>query len=206
MVTRLLFLSLLLITPLGLSAAGSSTLILPEEPKTEGEVVDIRWQPAGAGTYQITAERVDEQGAVVESETVTFVIDPLPPPEVRGTSTVESSAEIQESIAGISPQAANIVAPVFDVIDSLRQKGVQALEAGEVWAKNKAGGEVAGENTEEDKGMTGSVIGAVASGLSFVLGALKWLLGNAGVFYPVFAISFFYLLWRLFKRMRRPSY
>ncbi|MDZ4226308.1 MAG: hypothetical protein U1C66_02370, partial [Patescibacteria group bacterium] len=71
-----LLLLVLLITPLAAGAA-TSTLTLPEEPATEGETVEIEWQPT-AGTYKVTAERVDESGMVLESETKTFVVKALP--------------------------------------------------------------------------------------------------------------------------------
>ena len=205
---------LLLITP-WVAGAATSTLILPDEPATEGEVVEIEWQPT-AGTYRVTAERIDESGSVVGSETAMFTVKALPPPappEVQGTSTtvVESSTKIQETIASIMPQA-SVAAPVFGAIDGLRQQGVNALTKGEVWAKAKSGkteGEVAGENTEETgegSDIASTVMQMVATLLLYVLSALKFLISSAGIFYPVLAIAFFYILWRTFKRMRRPKY
>ena len=46
----------------------------------------------------------------------------------------------------------------------------------------------------------------VATILAYVFAALKWLLSSAAIFYPVLVVVFFYILWRLYKRMRRPSY
>lgn len=200
---------LLLITPLWAGAA-TSTLTLPEEPTTEGEVVEIEWQPLEAGTYRILIERTDTPNATEVATFVVKALPPLPAPEVQGTSTtnVESSAKIQETIANILPQIA-VAAPVFGAIDSLRQKGVDVLLAGEVWAESKTAkpqGEVAGEETGEDGGGSGianTVMQMVATLLLYLFGALKFVLSNAGIFYPVLAVAFFYLLWRLFKKMRR---
>ncbi|MDP4020953.1 MAG: hypothetical protein Q8P58_02865 [Candidatus Adlerbacteria bacterium] len=208
--TRVLLI-LLLITPLGAGAA-TSTLELPHSPSTEGEAVLINWNPA-AGTYRIVIELLDQNGAVTSSETADFTVDsvPPPPPEVQGTTTVESSEKIQETIASIVPQA-SAAAPVFSTIDNWRQKGIDALETGEAWAKGKVNaGEVAGENTEEGEGSSSggiveTVTKLVATLLLYLFSILKFLVSNAGIFYPVLAIAFFYLLWRLFKRMRRPKY
>jgi hypothetical protein len=157
----------------------------------------------------VTAELTAGDGTVVESASATFVIEKRPEAETEeaaASASVESSKSIQETIAGISPQAAGAAAPVFGTIDSLREKGVRALETGEAWAKTKAGqGEVAGESSETS-GIAGTVMGLVATLLLYLFSALKWLLSNAGIFYPVLAIAFFYFLWRLYKRMRRPRY
>jgi len=197
---------LLLITPLAARAA-TSTLALPESPSTEGEPVLINWHPA-AGTYRIVVEQINENGEVVSSESAGFTVDPIPPPpspEVQGTSTVESSEKIQETIAHIIPQA-SAAAPVFSTIDGLRQKSVEVLGAGEAWAKKKVGtGEVAGESTKSS-GIATVATQLVATLLLYLFAILKFLVSNAGIFYPVFAALFFYLLWRLFKRTRRPRY
>lgn len=171
------------------------------------QAVSVSWQPTG-GSHKVTAELTAGDGTVAESENTTFVVQEKPTEErvdSAATSSIESSTKIQEKIASISPEAAGAVAPVFGAIDTLRQKGVEALSKGEAWAKGKSAGDVAGENTETS-GIATTVMGLVATLLTYVLGALKFLLSHAGIFYPVFAIVFFYLLWRVFKRMRRPSY
>lgn len=205
----LLLLAAVLITPLSASA---STLVLPDAPATEGDTVLIYWHPS-AGSYRITAERLNQSGTVLDSETTTFVVEEIPEPEparvVQGTSTVESSGKIQEAIANIVPQAA-VATPVFGAIDNLRQKGADALAEAEVWAKAKGSkqesSEVAGANTEAESGIASTVMALVATALSYLLALLKMVVSSAGIFYPVFAIVFFYILWRLFKRMRRSNY
>ena len=178
-------------------------------PPGGAEATSVSWQPA-KGSHSVTAELTAGDGTVVESASATFVIEERPEAdteeEAAASTSVESSKGIQETIAGISPQAASAAAPVFGTIDSLREKGVRALETGEAWAKTKAGqGEVAGESSETS-GIAGTVMGLVATLLLYLFSALKWLLNNAGIFYPVLAIAFFYFLWRLYKRMRRPRY
>ena len=176
-------------------------------PPGGAQAVSVSWQPTG-GSHKVTAELTAGDGTVAESEHATFAVQEKPEINTNSTtatSTVESSTQIQEQIASISPKAAGITAPVFGAIDTLREKGVEALQKGEGWAKTKSSGEVAGDSTQAS-GIAGTVMGLVATLLVYVFGALKFLLSHAGIFYPVFAIAFFYFLWRLFKRMRRPSY
>ena len=40
----------------------------------------------------------------------------------------------------------------------------------------------------------------------YLLTVLRFIVGSAGVFYPVVAILFLYFLWRMFRRFRRPAY
>ncbi len=170
------------------------------------DAVSVSWQPS-VGTHTVTAELTATDGIVSESESATFVVN-AKPSATTATSTstsVESSEDLQNKLAGISPQAASAAKPVFATIDTLREKGVAALEAGEQWAKTKTSGQVAGADTESS-GIANTVMTLVATFLAYVFVALKWLLSSAAIFYPVFVIVFFYLLWRLYKRMRRPSY
>lgn len=169
----------------------------------EAQAVSVSWQPATDGSHRIVAELTNTDGLITESESATFIIQKK---EVATeTSGVESSEQLQEVIAGISPQVASASAPVFSTIDNLRQKGVDALTEGESWAKAKKRGEVAGESDEKE-GIVATATGLVATLLLYVFSALKFLLSNAALFYPVLALAFLYFLWRVFKKMRRPRY
>lgn len=174
------------------------------------EAVSVSWQPV-AGSHTIKAELTAKDGTVVASEDATFSVQAKPANTEAATTTrdVESSAKIKETIANISPQAAEITTPVFATIDSLRQKSVEALTKGEAWAKQKTEnpqGEVAGDTSEAGGGAVHTVMSLVATLLLYVFSLLKFVVSNAGVFYPVLAVAFLYTLWRVFKRMRRPSY
>ena len=40
----------------------------------------------------------------------------------------------------------------------------------------------------------------------YLLTILRWLVGSAGVFYPVFALVLLFILWKIVNRFRRPAY
>lgn len=168
------------------------------------QTVSLSWKPS-AGSHPLTAELTATDKTVVEKLSATFDIKPKPQPEeTSGTSsTVQSSADVQEVIAGISPSFAEASGPVFGTIDSLRQTGTEWLDKGIAWAKEPQGeGEVAGQNT----GVAGTVLGVIKTAFIYLMELLKFVLGNAGIFYPAIALLFLYFLWRTFKRMRRPRY
>jgi len=176
------------------------------------EAASVSWKPT-SGSHSVTAELTAKDGTIAASEEATFNVQEKPKPEDTTTpasTTVESSTKIKEVVASISPGVADAATPVFATIDSLRQKGVEALEKSSTWTKNKIGeGEVKGADTEqktEGGGIVGTATTIGATLLLYVLSILTFLLSNAGVFYPVLAVLFLFALWRIFKRIRRPSY
>ncbi len=173
-------------------------------PAGGAETVSLSWSPK-AGSHSIVAELTAKDGTVVEKLSATFSIRAKPKSEDKTTApastTVQSSDDVKEAIAGISPGLAEASEPVLATIDNLRQKGADALDKGIAWAK-KPEGEVAGAST----GLGGTVLSVVKTVLTYLMEVLRFVLGNAGIFYPAFAIAFLYFLWRLFKRYRRPSY
>jgi hypothetical protein len=181
--------------------------------------VSISWKPT-AGSHTITAQLTNGAGTAVESESATFVINekpkPVTPLTISGTSSaaspVESSADIQKKITDLYPPAGSVSAPVFSTLDSVREKAAGALDNGINWAKQKTGGKNYGSvlgaatSTNDSGGIMGTVWLILGLVVLYIFTLLRFVVGNAGIFYPAFAILFFYILWRLFKRFRRPRY
>lgn len=180
--------------------------------------VSVSWKPS-AGSHTIVAELADPDGAVVEKQSASFTINAKPEPASahdQAAAAVESSQNIQNSIGQYSPAAASTVKPVFEIIDSLRAKAADSLDAGIDWAKEKTGGkkptgragEVLGSSTADttSSGIIGTLWNILALIALYTFTILRFIVGSAGIFYPVFAIIFFYFLWRTFKHFRRPSY
>lgn len=186
----------------------------------EGSVISSSWKPA-AGSHAVVAELKDSGGAVVETQKATFVIaaKPAPSPAVTGTSgnsaaAIESSAGIQQNIAQIAPPVETYVKPVFTAIDSARSAAADVLDGQLASTKTKLG---------PDAGDPGAVLGAEAtknaakdpwSAFLFMLQTLyfylltlvRFVIGSAAIFYPILMLLFLYLIWRGFRRFRRPAY
>jgi hypothetical protein len=177
--------------------------------------VSVSWRPV-AGTHSVSAELTGTDGYVVEKQSATFTINEKPKPALTGDVTIATSSpigtseDIQNKIKSLSPTAADLSAPIFSTLDTLRVKSAQALDSGIDWAKQKAAGKktgsVFGTTTEASGGAIDTAWGIFGTILLYILNALRYVVGNAGIFYPVFALLFFYILWRIYKRMRRPSY
>jgi len=181
--------------------------------------VSVSWTPH-AGAYALSAELTAKDSTVVETQTANFTIDKKPDPKTNAENfvdqnmPVESSADVQAMLARFAPMLSNPAAPVFGAIDSMRMQAGTWLDKGIEWTKKKVGvntnpGSVLG--VAQEKGASPQGIGETAMymvamvGL-YVFSVLKWLIANAGIFYPVLALGFLFALWRLFVRFRRPSY
>jgi len=188
-------------TPVSLAAGATQT-------------TSVSWKP-DAGNHAVIAQLQATDGSVAEEKSATFTINEKPkppaPPKVQDTSAfqsaaVESSQGIQDQIGSFSPQTASFLAPAFKWIDGARLKmsdtlNGQLLNAGQ---HVKGGGAVEGLQTE-NPGWSGGVLGILWTLYFYLLTILTYLISHAGVFYPVAAIAFLYLLWKLFRRIRRPS-
>ena len=198
----------------------------------EAGTVSISWEPS-AGTHQITAELDSKTGTIVGTETESFTISPKPkpvPPATQSTTNtvastiplvpIDSSKNIQQSIADISPTAAKFSVPIFGAIDTGRKAAASALDNGIDWSKKqliktetagkKPGTKVA-TSTDTVAGIDQTSILKTLWTISatvalFMLSAFRYLVGNAGMFYPFLLILFFFFLWRLFRGMRRSRY
>lgn len=165
------------------------------------ETVSLSWTPK-AGSHPVVAELTAKDGTVVEKLSATFSIAAKPQPKESTvtSSIVQPSDEVQEAIAGISPGLASASEPIFDAIDGFRQKGADVLDKGITWAKSSE------SEAPSAGGIGGTVLGIVKTILTYLMEVLRFVIGNAGIFYPALALAFLYFLWRTYKRFRRPSY
>ncbi len=174
--------------------------------------VSVSWKPS-AGSHTVTAQLEDSAGAVVQSESADFSIKAKPKPVVAKpaassseAAAVESSQDIQDKIGSLSPAAEGAVAPVFKVIDGGRESIAEVLDGQLLATKPKltpTPGVVAGANTikaPEEKSWFWSILYTI---YFYILTVLRFIVGSAGVFYPVVAVLFFLILWKTFKRFRR---
>lgn len=183
------------------------------------ETASIDWAPT-AGTHPITAQLVESDGTIAEQVSQSFTVNPKPEPADSGSAqtaaTIDSSAPIQQDIANVSPQVASASAPAFSIIDSARNSIADALDGQINSIKQKIAatpnpGLILGTSTQS--ALTDQQLPS-ESGVwywlytiyLYLLEALRWLVGNAGVFYPFIAIVFLYFLWRMYRRFRRPAW
>ncbi len=182
----------------------------------EGTVVSVSWKPL-AGSHPITAELTDSGGAVVETLKETFTIAAKPKPVSSGGSgaaVIGSSQGIQSGIGNVSPEVAGVMAPVFTLVDGARSSIADVLDA-QLTGTKAAIGPSAGNpgqvlSAEATKNAASNPMGALWFILQtlyfYLLTILRFIVGSAGVFYPLVAVAFLYFLWRMFRRFRRPSY
>jgi hypothetical protein len=146
---------------------------------------------------------------VVESQSADFSIAQKNSGGTNTTTGIDSSADIKNKINEILPAAAPVSEPFFSTLDSARATAAKSLDSGIGWAKEKTGvnrpGSVLGASTSTP-GTADSIWAIIATVLLYIFSVLRFVVGNAGIFYPAFALLFFYILWRTYKRMRRPSY
>ncbi len=177
----------------------------------EVRAVSVSWTP-GPGTHKITAALLDQGGTAVQSESESFAVAAKPKPKpTAATSThvaaaVESSQGIQAKIDGLSPAAGGALAPLFKLVDGSRVAVADVLDAQIAKTKPKLApipGVVAGTSTIQTPEQ-GSWFSSICNTVYFyILTVLRYIIGSAGIFYPILALAFFYILWRTFKRFRR---
>lgn len=186
----------------------------------EAATLSISWKPS-AGNHNVVAKLQDTNKNIIEENLANFTV--ASPTKATNTETpvtqivtpVQPSTQIQQTIYSVSPAVANGTAPVFSAIDSGRTTAAHALDQGILWSKEqlaKAGnGKILGTETKiATSTQSGSSMHTVstilATALLYILSILRYLLGNAGIFYPIVAFLFLLLLWMLYRRMRRPRY
>jgi hypothetical protein len=181
----------------------------------EAQTGSVSWKPSG-GAHDIVVELQDKAGKVAEKQDATFSIKKKPAPAKQsGTSTqvaaaVESSNSIQEQIGNLSPAAESAAAPVFKLVDGGREAIADVLDSQIAKTKPKVTsipmpvlGEVEGAQTvktPEPGGWASSIFFTV---YFYILTVLRFIVGSAGVFYPLLAVIFFFTLWRMYRRFRR---
>lgn len=202
--------------------AFSGTLTFSDESSTigtvpvklasgEAQVATVSWKPTG-GSHTVTAE-LKNASTSVEKALATFLVAAKPQPVTTASdsTSVESSQGIQQGIANLSPQAAQVTEPFFTMVDSARDSAANLIN--DQLNKTKASlgtdaGKVLGaEATKNATSNPGGTFWFIVQTLYlYLLTILGFLVTSAGVFYPAFAIIVLFILWRLFKRFRRPAY
>ena len=183
----------------------------------EADTVSLSWKPV-AGTPEVTAVLKDKSGAVVEQEAASFTIDAKPVPKKitldLPTDSVDSSIAIQKAIGNLSPLVADTSKPVFTTIDNGRRGAANALDSGIAWSKKQLGQNLGGSvlgTSKDNSASAGKKVGTtlwtiLATLALYLFSVLRYVVGHAGVFYPVAVLLFFYILWRGYKSTRRPRW
>lgn len=181
--------------------------------------VSLSWKPS-AGSHTVAAELTATDGTVVEKQSANFSIAEKPKPatafatDSNSAAAIESSDKIQSQIGSLSPAAQQATKPAFTIIDGLRSGAADVLDSQIESTKKKIAGTpktglVAGESVTQDASINnpwGMALNALYTIYLYVLTVLRFVIGNAALFYPLLAIAFLYFLWRMFRRYRRPSY
>ena len=119
---------------------------------------------------------------------------------------MESSADIQQKIEDLSPAAGGALAPVFKLVDGSRVAVADVLDTQIAKTKPKLApipGIVAGTSTIATPDQ-GSWFSSIFNTVYFyILTVLRYIIGSAGVFYPLLAVIFLLTLYKMFKRFRR---
>lgn len=190
----------------------------------EATALATSWKPT-AGKHVVVAELKDTAGKKVEEQSAAFTVAAKPAPVANTASTasqpaaaVTSSENIQNALANVSPAAAKTAQPVFTTIDWARTEAAKRIDQGIIWsekqiatAKLKPGIVLSAEtsktsSTTPAKGWQNTTALAGGTIALYILTVLRGIVGNAAFFYPILAILFFYALWRLIQRFRRPSW
>lgn len=181
----------------------------------EASAVSVSWKPS-AGSHPVTAE-LKKGTESVEKQSATFKVaaKPVPVPAAQNTpqaaAAVESSQKIQESIASLSPGAASATEPLFTLIDSGRSQLSDLVDGQIETAKVSLApqeGSILGTSTvaRAQNDPLGTFWFILWTIYLYVLTVLNFIIGSAGVFYPLLAVLVLFFLWKLFNRFRRPSY
>lgn len=185
------------------------------------QTVSVSWTPT-AGDHTVVGQLVANDGTAGQQISQKFTVEKLPEPETtspqqsKTVGGVETSANIQNSIGAVSPAAEKYTAPVFKVIDSGRVFAAEELAKAIDWSKQQistsskkvspfvsAPSSSSTADTQKGTGLAGGAWNIFATVVLYVLSVLLYLVSHAGFFYPILAVAFFYILWRLWKRYRR---
>ena len=191
----------------GKTPVGTLAMSLAAE---EAQVESLSWKPEG-GTHTLSADLYDSNKLLVQEIQQTFNVS-LPTPSANAFS-VESSRGLDSAIAQVSPKTARVVAPVLATIDLARQDAVKSLSQGVTWAQGQINlasstqGQVLGAETTNSQatGIGHTLWVVLATAVLYILSVLRSIISSVGLFYPVMAILFLYVLWRLFRGIRRPA-
>ena len=210
------FFILLLLPAMALAApvAAPQELELSAKAQVEGVTVPLGVVVSTDSTDVVLSSTKKDGSTPV---TFTLYVSPKPKPVAtssQSAATVESSAKIQEGIAGLSPAAASATAPFFTMVDGGRAAISDVIDTQIATTKNAIGptagkpGEVLSAEAVKNapQNPMGTLWFILQTLYLYLLTLLSFIIGSAGVFYPVAALLIFYFLWRLIRRARRPAY
>ena len=134
-------------------------------------------------------------------------------PALALASPVDSSAPIQKDIANVSPKLPAPSQPLFAALDSFRSSMAGVLDSQLAFAQSKIAAapqpSITDISATKDAAVSnpwGTFWYALYMLYFYALTILRWIVGNAIVFYPVFVLLVLYILLRLFRWWRRPKY
>lgn len=192
----------------------------------EARVVSISWSPK-AGSHEIAVELTNpSQEEAKRTETLKVTIAPKKDEKksaaaaAAGLSSLSPDASftdssgIQGAILGVSTDAGEVVAPVFNAVDEWRRTGSEFLsqksseakaELATITAKKEV---LAEEDTSEAKseGRKLTLWQVLRTLLLYIYQAFNLAVSKAGIFYPVVALAFLFFLYKGYQKVRRPSY
>ena len=181
---------------------------------------------------QLTANDGSVVQQVSQTFTITAPPPPVEPASASSTdansyvgdSGYEPSTGIQDAIASISPALATDTQSVFAAIDTIRQAAAALLNTQISGADQaltvihaSASTSIATDtpNAFTNLQPLASTVPSLSTSQNsvksifwniylYILLALRFLIDNAAIFYPFLVLIFFYIIWRVYKRMSRP--
>lgn len=192
--------------------------------RNEARVVSVSWSPK-AGSHELAVELANasqEDAGRTETLKVIVASKEAGKPSAAAAAglslspdpTFTDSSDIQGMVAGISTDAADIVAPVLDTVDSWRKAGSDFLskqssdakqQLADITAKKEALKEQdSKEAASESRTLT--LWQVLRTVLLYIYQAFNMLVSKAGIFYPVLALAILFFLYKGYQRVRRPSY
>lgn len=190
----------------------------------ESRVVSVSWK-AEAGSHSLRAVFTDTQGEMIDevgtSVAVAEKISTAPQSASTQTASVSDSTGIQQTIADVSPAVGGVVNPALETADSWREQGVvyldkkiadseATLDALAAQKKALGGGSVLGESNAtpevEKESRSIAIKQVLHTILVYLMEVLRFILASSAIFYPLLVILFFYALYRIYRRFRRPRY
>jgi hypothetical protein len=192
----------------------------------EAHVYSLSWKPR-AGAHDLAVELANpSQADAKRTEIISVTVKEKASSNATASAasaagssflsntTFSDSSDIQRSIESVSPAVAEVVAPAFTAIDAIRKRGSDFLSEQAADAKGKVEGistqkaELAAQDTDEakkeDRWLTAWQI--FRTFLLYIFSALNLFLSHAGIFYPVFAFLFLFLMWKGYRRFRPARY
>ena len=182
----------------------------------QASTVSIPWKTT-VGPHAIVARLEDQKGTILEENLATFTVlsktQIATEPQVTATfDPVDSSDPVAQKITQVAPWVGSRVVPLFTKIDSFRNSSAQNLGNGVIWAKRQVIVQSTGSTDPgvirpvQQKDFVTEAKMILTTGLVYFFTILRYIVAHIGAFYPVVAGIFFYILWKIVARIRRPKH